>query len=131
MATRLSSACLSRFQALPHTSDGIEALKEEQQRLVRLKLLLELLAMWEPGLLDMVALIVLDQLEYVWIPPSPPRHLVGRAVYRNLLYVQEHIIDEWEAPDNEWCSYCQDWCEDTDDSGMCGSCAYNTHQWEC
>ena len=122
MATRLSSTCLARFQALPHTPDSSDAHEKEQQSHARLNLFLNLLAGWEPGLLDMVALIVLDQYEYTWIPPTPPYCLVGRAVSR-FSYAENHIDDEWEPPDNEWCTYCQEWCEYLEDN-MCGRCAY-------
>ena len=101
----LTSVCRDRFARLPRTIySGSE--RATAETLATLQAFLWRLSEWEPGLVDMIARCVLDQLVWEWIPPRPPRHLLGRLSYRDALYKEENLSADGLALD-AWCSNCE------------------------
>lgn len=100
----LTSVCRARFARLPRTfysrCEGATA-----ETLATLRVFLWRLSEWEPGLVDMIACCVLDRLVWEWIPPRPPRHLLGRLSYRDVLYREESLSSDGLAID-AWCCDC-------------------------
>ena len=112
MSNTLAPHCLVRFSALPNNSGSSRASPAaEEPSLATIRAFLAVLAEWEPGLADIIAVIVLDQLTWAWIPPSPWQP-AGRLAYRDVLYGHEHPTgDDWTSdgfPIDEWCPTCHE-----------------------